>query len=547
MAKKLQLTGFPRFSSPLTYGVSVLLNQIINVTDDDAAKLLALTAQNPNTNVVGPIWTAYAGVDPAAYDLTTESNERNFLDGSLTILPAQLALLTTKPQKGTLLRNRKGVPYGYSDGAGGVLPNAKALLSGVLGVPKRRVATKSFFGRFKNVANGADHTTHAQFTLEAPCDMMRIGVLNGTGVNLTGVKVSLGWLSQTGNKTGVTPNAGTGRDATFAGAASGTILGTVNGVVGTADNPTVTWTDWMSAQSVDRTDTETSFSSLPVHNVRVEIPAANANRTCWHHTDTGGWQDETIASAPYARVLRIRQQAVLAASVANQALFTSTTNAPDGVAFIVQYVPRFRLANTLLVLGNSVDEGASATIAQFGWPYEVQALLSSQAEPMEICMLAPGGGGGVQMGDRAVRMIQEILPSAVYAPAFNTNDTVGTNAQIQASEIDFMRLQFARVQEVCSRLGITLITSTGIPSNASVRAYGATDSLRRAHNEAIRAYFNGSGQPLLDFDPAIAGLTDVNGQVEMLASRTTDGIHPNTAGAKAMAAVALPVLQALFS
>ncbi len=420
----------------------------------------------------------------------------------------------------------------------------QALVSGARNVPQRRIATKSFFGRLKNVSNGADHTTHAQFTLEAPCDMMRVGVLNGTGVDLTGVKVSLGWLSQTGNKAGSTVNAGTGRDALFAGAASGTILGTVNGVVGTADNPTVTWTDWMSVQSVGRTDTATSFSSLPVHNVRVEIPAANANRTCWHHTDTAGWQDETIASAPYARVLRIRQQAVLAASIANAALFTTTTNTMDGVAFIVQYVPRFRLANTLLVLGNSIDEGAGTTVAQFGWPYEVQAVLSSQAAPFEVCMLAVGGSGGAQMGDRAVRLIQEILPTAVYAPAFNTNDTVGTNAQIQVSEIDFMRLQFARVQEVCSRLGINLITGTGIPSNASVRAYGATDSLRRAHNDAIRAYFNGSGQPLLDFDPAIAGLTDGNGQVEMAASLQADGIHPNTAGTQAMAAVAVPVLRA---
>lgn len=419
-----------------------------------------------------------------------------------------------------------------------------ALVSGVRNIPQRRYATKSFFGRLKTVTNGADHTTHVQFTLEAPCDMMRVGVLNGTGVDLTSVAVSIGWLNQSGSAGGPTVNAGTGRNCTFNGSATGTILGTVGGIAGTNDNPTVTWTDWMSVQSIDRTDG--TGSTLPIHNVRVQIPAANANRTCWHHTDTSGWNAENIATAPYGRIARIRQQAVLAASTANQALFTSTTFAGDGVAFIVQYVPRFRLANTLLVLGNSIDEGTGATVAQFGWANELQATFSTQTSPLEVCMLAVGGGGIQQMADRAVRLIPDLMPTAVFAPAFNTNDTVATAATITSSEIDFMRFHFARVQEVCSRLGIMLITSTGIPSNASVRAYGSTDSLRRAHNDAIRAYFSGSGQPLLDFDPVIAGLTDGNGQVEMAASLQADGIHPNTAGYQAMAAVALPVLRAVL-
>lgn len=125
MTVKLQLTGTATFSSPLTYSRFIRLNQIVKLSDADGVALLALTVKDPTTNVVSNIWTTYAGGATEDFDLSTMAVPKQFFDGSQVVLPAQLALLSTVPAKGTLLRDRDGLPYGYSDGAGGYTGNTR--------------------------------------------------------------------------------------------------------------------------------------------------------------------------------------------------------------------------------------------------------------------------------------------------------------------------------------------------------------------------------------------------------------------------------------
>ena len=118
MAQKLTLTGVDRFSSPLTYGVVLMKNQIVNVSDTDAVTLLAMTSK-PLTGAAVPLFTAYVGGAAADVDLSTQSNFIEYNDGSVSATPAQVAAAPSMFPRGQLLRDRQGFPYGYSDGVGG--------------------------------------------------------------------------------------------------------------------------------------------------------------------------------------------------------------------------------------------------------------------------------------------------------------------------------------------------------------------------------------------------------------------------------------------
>ncbi len=118
MAKKLTLTGADTFVSPLTYGVQVLKDQIINVSDADSVTLLAMQ-NKPLSGAAVALFTLYVGGNAATHDLTTRSNFIEYNDGSFVATPAQVAAYPSMFTRGALLRDRSGFPYGYSDGAGG--------------------------------------------------------------------------------------------------------------------------------------------------------------------------------------------------------------------------------------------------------------------------------------------------------------------------------------------------------------------------------------------------------------------------------------------
>lgn len=124
MAQKLTLTGVDYFTSPLTYGVQVKKDEIILVSDEDAAVLLAMQ-NKPLSGAAVALFTAYGGGADATHDLTAKANFIEYYDGSMVATPAQVAAFPSKFRKGVLLRDRQGFPYGVSDGAGKTWPLAR--------------------------------------------------------------------------------------------------------------------------------------------------------------------------------------------------------------------------------------------------------------------------------------------------------------------------------------------------------------------------------------------------------------------------------------
>lgn len=119
MAKYLRLTGLASFSSPYTYRVGIINQQIVKVTDADGAILLAMNTKHPITGAPLAIFTEVAGTPVAQYDLTDDVNSWTNLDGSVTILPELLASRSPYIPRGIMLRGRDALVYGFSDGLGG--------------------------------------------------------------------------------------------------------------------------------------------------------------------------------------------------------------------------------------------------------------------------------------------------------------------------------------------------------------------------------------------------------------------------------------------
>lgn len=394
--------------------------------------------------------------------------------------------------------------------------SAGAVRSGANTLKGRRLLTKMPFGRMKTVAMAADHTSHAQFTLECPADGLRVILFNNTGVDLVNVRACVGVGQQAGSAaSATTPNVlGNPIALTLNGASTFTLPGAAGKTVATA-------LDFVGSLSVDRTDRP---EGLPLHLLRVEIPlTGNANRPAWYEDSlTSGHATENLTSAPYGRILRFRKADGLFATPATVGGFSGSTFAGDIVPFAVQYVPRMRNGRTLLVGGNSVDEGAGATVFNFGWPHELQALISTQAAPVEICNAAEGGSNSAAALTQIERLIALVSPTAVFAPSYNVNDISTT---ITAALISNMRYYAGRVRSLCEANGAQYLTSTGIPTNYVVKPFGATDALRLAYNTETLNY---TGAQCIDFATAMRGPVDGNGQETMLV--TADNIHPPTAG-----------------
>lgn len=509
------------------------------------------------------------------------------------------------------------------DASGALAPAADAASRKSTGTLRgTRLLTKMPFRRMKTVAMAADHTSHAQFTLECPGDGMRFFLWNCVGVDIIGVRAFCAVQQVAGSPTSSSGNAvGNGIAITQGGSSYITLAGAAGKDVPTA-------LDFAGSLSVVRTDRP---EGLPLHMLRVEIPLSvaiaaagnvgngfvtmngtdaaaptftggmpggayrlvitaassnagsftvykpdgkilgtgtvgsafdtgglsftlkdgatdfavgdtftlgyNPNRPGWYDdTLTSGHATENLTSAPYGRILRFRKQAGLFGTVAAAGGFTSTVFAGDIVPFAVQYVPRVRKGRCLGVAGNSIDEGAGATVANFGWAHELQARISTQETPVEICNLANGGDNSSGDALDAEGLLDIFEMTAFYSPAWNVNDVSTT---ITASIVANMRYFSGRVRAACERRGTRSLTGTGIPTNFAVKPFGATDSLRIAYNAELLAFL---GDKCIPFAEAMRGPVDANGQETMLV--TADNIHPPTAGFRDyMAPAAEPVVR----
>lgn len=213
--------------------------------------------------------------------------------------------------------------------------------------------------------------------------------------------------------------------------------------------------------------------------------------------------------------------------VTTPANFVSTTNRIQSPIVGVQYVARGRVV-TVMGVGDSITDGRGTYIGEgFGLP-ACEAVSSMSGVAVEWWN---NGWAGLGLGNWAAPGFEDmiaagLIPDIVITPNGSPNE-FGT--PILASNIASSRQSLARILHAARENQVTPIVWTVLPTNPAIKDYNASDALRVGHNAATLQMAQ-RGVHVVDMAAALSGVTDGDGQVNILAGCTTDNIHPNDAG-----------------
>lgn len=367
-------------------------------------------------------------------------------------------------------------------------------------------------GKYIVTANSTEYTFHLQMELEGRVNAVRILIPNGDTSEVSGVKAAIGFGAVLGAHTdadAITPSGGW-TNITWDGSATVDLPAGTSGSV-----PSWSASDWIDVQSLERTD----GGERPVVHVRILATGAITRISANDYDD-----HQVVGSAD--RVYRQRRQTV--DGITTPANFTSNTWNDACHVCLIQYmtdVPGLCVAG----FGDSIMGGTGATLRGNAWGLRGCSAVSTLDLPVQWLNCGEGNSNGATWAAKAAALLAVMGPSSspnlIMVPIGGPNDASGT---LETSEVNDMRNDFALIKRHIATLApsATLLPVTWIPENASSTDYGATDSLRRDYNDRARA----GSWSVMDADAILAGVMDVDGQVEFLAGTTDDGLHPNDTG-----------------
>lgn len=188
---------------------------------------------------------------------------------------------------------------------------------------------------------------------------------------------------------------------------------------------------------------------------------------------------------------------------------------------------------TVIGCGDSITEGRGTHLGDSHLLQACESLTAAGPVPVEYANI--GWAGCTSASYRTLlsdAFSDGVRGDIVAMPAGTPNDISTT---ISAAQIDTFNTRLAVMAAKCRDNDAEPLIWTMLPSNNSVKAYGATDSLRVAHNAAV---FGARANGLVCVDTAtVINGTTTGGQIEMAAALEDDGVHPNDAGNAAMAPV----------
>lgn len=410
------------------------------------------------------------------------------------------------------------------------------------GRPRSATLKKAWFGRVQSVVNGADHTSSYMTTLECHADRYRIWVINPLAVPLTNVRVSIG-----------TSDTLPAELASLHGSSSAPGTNLSNGALGTSaaftvaagtdvDAISATPSPWIDGYTIDRADGGT----LPLIRVRVEIPAAgNPNRPAVNTgSGTGiGWENPVDSAG---RVMKARIGTGLGCTTPSAASSTAWSDIP--VPIIIEYQPRFGTGTTVMVLGDSIEEGYGPTITGYNFVQKARAAISSMLRPVEVCNMAMGGADASSIATRAEAAIPLLLPDVVISPLFTPNGI--TPPTTSASVLGQMGRGLGRVRAAASTAKAEYIGFSGIPMLAvapdSTSASEDYDAATVARFNTYIASVLATGDSVIDGYTAVAGTPDADGQATFRSGASVDGLHLSEAGDNLVTIAAIPVLRGVI-
>lgn len=298
--------------------------------------------------------------------------------------------------------------------------------------------------------------------------------------------------------------------------------------------------DWAALPSVSRDD----GGEFPLLSLKAYISTTGTAGGVVLLGSAGGTDSFAAwATRPDGRIWQMygKGYAIIAATAPGM---VPSNSAVENRTVIVgyQYIADGKVQN-VIGLGNSITEGRGTYIGE-GWGFPACVLASNDTQrnplaiPFEWSNLGWSGFDGAQIAQNALDAAAAGLIGArdiVFLPWGSPNDFATT---ITPTLLTRMKGRLGVALGAIQSKSARTVRWSFLPTNPSVKAYGATDQLRRDHNDAGRATVR-YGEIFADFDVALAGITDpVTLQTSLRAGTSDDGIHPNDAGNALLAPLA---------
>lgn len=220
--------------------------------------------------------------------------------------------------------------------------------------------------------------------------------------------------------------------------------------------------------------------------------------------------------------------------VTTPANFVSSTVRSQSPIVGVQYMARGNVI-TVMGSGDSITQGYGGTLTVEGFG-NIACDLAQAATGTPFEWLNCGWGGSLMSESKL--QLSELVAAGITPDicVFSTGSANNVGVPITASNINACRAGYTYVHRICKEAGVAPLVWNMPPYNSGSKNVDATDSLRVNYNAETLAYAGGA-EVMLDFATALSGVTDSDGQINMLSGANYDGIHPNDTGYALMAAI----------
>lgn len=408
---------------------------------------------------------------------------------------------------------------------GGVANSVKSLgiAPNTVNAGAGNVATRIIGGRMETVTTIASSTTfELVLGLAAPFDALRLILANGHDASVTS--------PTTFYAAAAVPSM----DQTAIGAASWHASG--SGAItaaATTQRRAITFSPWLRAASL-----------APVNGCYLAaLRAFTATGTIVSLGAAAGADSFTNwITHPSGRIFRMRQQTVDGVNTPTN--FVSTIDRHSSPIIGVQYISRGKVFS-LVGFGDSITEGRGTYLNE-GWGFPAAIQLSTDyGIPFEWSDLGWSGVAYTRIADHVIDAITTagLRFDAAFLPVATPNSL---SVPIVDADIITNRTYRGTAVAALAAAKIPIIPWTVLPTNPAVKDYGSSDSKRTAYNDEWRALVS-EGVVLADFDSELAGVTDGDGQVNMLVGSTSDNIHPNDTGNALLKSLAVNAVKRILA
>ncbi|MGE2715278.1 SGNH/GDSL hydrolase family protein [Mycolicibacterium litorale] len=387
-----------------------------------------------------------------------------------------------------------------------------------------KIATRIPAGRVGVFDNTSSKTFQATYELVGPFDAVR--VVFGSDDQHTPISVNGAIVSVLSSDEDVNNSGGEWSPVTSQGEAEFAIPPAPNA----RGQLSYAVSDWIPIKSVARRD----GSDFPLLTVRARMASTPELPVLGNGKDNfTNWADR----ADGGRKFWWRAQD--GDSVSNPSTFTSAENTSQSPIFGVQYLCDDKVI-TVAAVGDSITEGRGTYIGE-GFVMPVLEKLNSQSEIIkyEYANFGWSGQNPAQYAERALRLLDsDLKPDIMVFPAGSPNPA--SQGPLTDEATSKMAADRNSVVAAAQSHNVVPLIWTWLPTDATVRSYGTTDSKRLAYNAEV---LKGARDGLLIADAAgpLSGPT-IAGQVQMAEGLNKDGIHPNDAGNAVIGGVIKPAL-----